>query len=259
MSNRRVKPTGPPQKGAIAKPPGEPAGDTVREARLTPLARAFRRAYVSERSRFESTRAGFPVRYRVPARYDGLKEVATDGGLVVDKAVPPVWEKCAALLAAAGADPAAYVAAQFADTMARAAPEPAALFTPTRLADWEKVRKGLDDEVRTRLVLDEDSVAVAIRRFVAAGESHADALSLALGDPQVAASPLYRHVAAAAAGPGFERLAAYYWSSAVVQYSRARAAYREHWSKILPAGFDARAEAAMDALTGEKGSDDGDA
>lgn len=224
-----------------------PATTTATTA-LAALAARIRVWYEEARSAYESLLTGARVRYRAPRRYAGVAArcMEEDESVVLERAVPPVWDKLAAFFLARKIDAALYIRVQFepAQLKLRAAPEPHQLITEARLAAYEERKQKLGPALATALASQKEIAAMEIAAVEGDGRSSEDACAATLVNTSVELSPLFRYcLARSMPGERFRAIAKLYVYAAVRQFMCYREHYCAHWRAWLPSGFPAMAEA----------------
>lgn len=197
--------------------------------------------YGRSRSHLESLRAGERVDYIYPSRYDGRAAVTIDGddGVVIEKAVPSVWNAVADWLLARDINPEAYIDMQFsAIGPGERIPEPAQLITPKCLKRWETGKRMLEERARISVIVEKQIAEGAYAMWNSNIKNPKGAWAYVLADTELALSPLFRYcIAFRMKGKVFDDIADLYESRAIFQFQRARVAYKKYWKAILPKGF----------------------
>lgn len=205
---------------------------------LTAEAQRVREAYIRCRSAFESARAGRPVSYNVPARYDGRHAALIDGEQPVGRGSKEVWTSLAEFVRQQGADFEPYVYAQFEGLgPADRPPEPPQLKSQRALDRWNLVRPSTSDSLRLSLTLQTQAAVGSLTRLVRRGLEELDAWLGVLNDPVTDLTPLFRYsmaVSLTQRDRRFSKLARYYLPQAQLQYRRNPQAYCEVWQDFLP-------------------------
>lgn len=191
-------------------------------------ARALRALYVFHRNRWKTARLGVDAR-------DGAGPVpAWDGGVDRNgRRHSSVWPKMATAARAAGTIDYVFMEAQFA-AGDRPVPEPNMLHGPAGIARAVEYVATAPREARIRLrSLAETTRAAAARNRTLYGLDPAAALRAAVGDPTVAAGPLFRYCLCADAGA--VDLLPRFRAGALVELVGGFHAYSEGWGRFLPA------------------------
>lgn len=235
----RSEPTGfNPSAGKKAvKPSAAPAIDVD-----SVLAMRVKAAYRHARIRFESLKAGEPIDYRVPRRYDGYEARAIDGdpGAIVAPGKPSAWKEIVRFCQARRINPEQYVRAAFQDiSFRREAPEPRQLVGEFYANKWDRLKAKIDDKLALALKIQKEAVTAAIvyRQRVLKNE-YVHSCLMAFGAGDIPLTPLFRYcMGASMEDEAFADLIEANEAQAVLQFECFRAAYKRVWGDLLPKGF----------------------
>jgi len=265
----KSRPTGRPPPGAWRVPPGESPVAPPRPRRLEPLAAwRVKAVYTQERSRWETLKAGEPVRYRPPAAYDGRPAVTVEGELELERLRSSVWQRVVDWCAARRVPAEAYVRYCFRCVPLRwsKAPEPAQLLTDRWLARWQEGKHRRREEARLELEIQKRTARtqLLVRQKVHGQTPERATLWVCVNGGALGLSPLFCYcLALAVGGAELRRVARELRPRAVLQFEAARPAYRKAWASVLPAGFARESRrlyphllAALWASRGEEGGYD---
>jgi len=214
---------------------------------LTDEAKAVRAAYKSERTRWESFKAGEPVDYSVPRRYNGTPPLKVDGELEIEKGAVNVWQRLANFFLEEEIDAASYITVLFDGLMGKLkkvdkrAPEPPQLLAKEYQEIWHQNKDAVIERIRVSLLIEKNRAEQRFSSLRFGGRAAKDAWASVLTDSSMELSPLFRYcIASRIGGNRFGRIAAHYESRAVMQFERYRPFYRKQWKALLPKGFAKR-------------------
>lgn len=194
---------------------------------LTEIAAVLRDAYIRERRAFETKRSGRESRYQPSAYWEG----GCDG---FRRGRTNIWRRLAAHVLRHGADPIAYVAAQF--RQVKFSPQPNMLLSQRALERYRQWKESAQTPRQLRLALRSEiealEAAVQVEQQRSPDWDRATCLRAVLVNPRVAISPLLRYVVAFRAG--WADLVESVRESARWQYWTASQAYAEAWGELLP-------------------------
>ena len=203
------------------------------------LGQQIRDAYVRERSAYESARAGVPVQWQVPARWDGKPMQVLDTGEPAEggKAIGPTWPKIARCLLTHRIAAVHYVRWAFMSRLLSAAPEPNHLHSDKFVNTYVATRNPAQERAQHEVLFQSQRTRAAtdIGYRVSMGYSERDAYLMAATDVANELTPLFRYCLAAICK--HEGLMADYFPDAAIQFCRAQSDYLAVWGRYLPAGF----------------------
>lgn len=254
------------KKKPDAQPPPQPQrrrrkmGDRrERDQVLTRMAGDVRRAYIEERSEWETLRSGVAVQYKPAKRYDGKRDVETDDGLVLEKGTASIWVKLAQFFIENKIEPRAYIHAQFEEAGKRERPpNPDQLTSANSLFRWKRAKKRKEAEIKLALQIQATIATKKITILQAyGGKTPEDTSAITLLNIGLELSALFRYcLALSIGGKRFRRIARQFELEACLQFERFRKFYLRHWSKVLPEGFSERSRLIYDYLLWEPQNDD---
>ncbi len=231
MTTEHTPSPGPQRRKSGASPEDDnDFGFTAAEVRLSRVVRAV---YVRCRSLAESMRRAVKFDYRPPRSYDQ----GSGGG--ERKVQAPVWLRLARWLVGHKLEPLRYVHYHLLQPDLERMPEPADLMSATARERFLAQRRQRLGDVRRALPAERTAFfeAVSLAELMT-GKQGTEIWGDVLTDDTVSLSPLFRYcLAKSVGGVSFERIAAYYRSSALAQFSQYPAAYARYWEAVLPAGF----------------------
>lgn len=191
----------------------------------TPAARLVRRAYVVRRRAAEEQTTG------VVSRWGATRMAAWDGGETPSgRNCPNAWLAIAAACLAAEVDPVLLVDAAF-------TPPVQPFLNPNQLASESLLRRarqmGLDAAATITAALAQQRAVLRgeVRSATDRGVDKARAVILALTEPSIPLSGLFRYCYAARAGD--EDLAGHFADGAVAQYAYRARAYDAAWGDLI--------------------------
>lgn len=204
---------------------------------LDELANLLRAAYTMERRAFESQRLGRESHY-TPSRY---WEGGSDG---VRRGRKNIWREIARQVIRHRLDPVKFVAVQF--RQRSIAPQPNMLLgkaSLTRYQEWmEQQQPQMVQQLRVALQSELAALEAAAEKEQRRSPHwrREECLRVALLDPRVDVSPLFRYAFASRVGWG--QLVQSLHAAAVWQYLAFPEAYDIAWRDVLPAGWSAVAD-----------------
>lgn len=237
----KTKPTGRvPGDAAPAEGPGkaEAGQETVQSVK----AWRTKVAYMQERGRWETMKAGKVVQYQPPGSYDGRGAVTDEDNNVIEKAREPIWDKLVAWCEKRDIPPEEYVRQCFKLLkMSRSnAPEPKQLMGDVYLDKWEETKDKREDEVKLELRIQKE---IALRHLtvhmkVYERSSEVAQITVIAEGATLGLSPLFRYCLAVAGDTkDIRRMAKRLLAEAVLQFESSRKLYKRHWKEVLPEGF----------------------
>jgi hypothetical protein len=204
------------------------------------LAGEIRSAYITSRSRWETSRRGVEYHYVVPKGYDaGSRAHRVDGVVMDGKDKPPIWITLAQKFLAQELDPQSYIAELF-DSKLKGVPEPAQLFDARFLAQWREVSKGMERRLKVALRVQKQTALMQVLKQKDLGLSSVHAHAAVLLDEQLQLSALYRFCLAYELRKHdqlFRDIMRQFALPAAVQFRRARKPYQRAWGAWLPESF----------------------
>lgn len=210
---------------------------------LEDLAQTVRAAYGLTRSLYETAKAGSPVVYKIPKRYDGKPPTETDDGVCIDRGYPPVWSNLAKRFFELAVDPEAYISVQFdGRDISHRPPEPNQLFSNQCLQRWEKAKHTKAAEIKTLLDVNRQTFEQSVKYLEQQGVDKLAAVIKTLTSFDLSLSYLFRYCYAYRAYKAttllpFKEIAKAFKHKAAVQFHFFKNEYLKHWAELLPDAF----------------------
>lgn len=269
--------------GADRRPSGHARRKAVVES-YTPeeraAARYVRRAYVLNRSAYESAKHGRELIWRVPQAYDGVTRPTNDPQ-DVGKVGVNVWFEVARWCLRWQVEPQSFIQFVFARLdINHRVPEPRQVCSEDLIPAYrEYVTKGAVAAISSALEAQVREARAAVarlrRQYTAIDPAGADGkrwtiVQNVVLDRTLPLSPLFRYLLAkssardaevagdAAARDCFRALARRLFDRAAIQFWVHKDAYAEHWKRWLPKSFPQAAEARFRELAFNEGVGDDD-
>lgn len=199
--------------------------------------------YMQERGRWQTLKIGELSRYRPPKRYDGVPDTTyEDGGPVLSKGRPSVWQSIVDWCEERNINPELYVRQCFATVPFgfNFAPEPGQLLGDKYYQRWVAGKEDRVEEIATSLEIQKDIARRHLTvRQSAYGEPKWHAQIAVLSDgPALGLSPLFCYSLAISIDTAkLRRLARRLKTEAILQFETNRVCYKKLWKDFIPEGF----------------------
>lgn len=237
----KTKPTGHVSSTA-KRGPGPDAKDDSPEAVQSVKAWRTKVAYMQERGRWETMKAGKVVQYQPPGSYDGKRAIVDEENNVLEKAQEPIWDKLVAWCEKRDIPPEEYVRQCFKllKMSRHNAPEPKQLMGDVYLDKWNETKDKREEEVKLELRIQRE---IALRHLtvhmkVYERSSEVAQITVIAEGESLGLSPLFRYCLAVAGDTkDIRRMARRLLAEAVLQFESSRKLYKRHWKDVLPEGF----------------------